>query len=1095
MVVSLMGVFLFLLLANPMYGQSMSSVSGFVKAKKGEPLPAATVIIRNESTGFQAVTITNIDGRFVINQLPLGGPYSITSQFVGYGSLKKTGYTLAVGENLQVNFELDETAQELETVTISASDEVAQRISPVGAATRLGVTEVRNMPTNGRSFQDLANLSPAVGGGSPFAIGGTRESSTAITLDGGNQRYMMNGGLISQYTVSMEAIREYEVTTNEYNVLEGRQGGGSVNVITKSGTNNWTGSAFWFNRSKRFKVFGNELLGGTRDANFLKQPIRDFRINQYGFSLGGPIIKDKLHFFTALDFEDRREPFPILDIRPETEQIENITVANLDRFTRILQEKYGLDRSQQQTGVFTREPLNRTIFARLDWQISPKHRLTFRNNILWGRAPLTVSGDQAALWESWGNTEIASFSSQLGLRSTLGKSTTNEFKIQFQRAQRNFLPNSYAPRGFVSIQSTLASGANVTRQFQFGGNRIAPEEQGERQLQISNNTYLQKGKFFFTFGTDNIVTFTNTLNTNEQGGLFQFPSLDALDNLAPTQFTRLAPINPQSNGFAPYLRSTALDLSAYAQVEFAPIKNVNILAGLRYDATLFLRTPEYNPQVEEVLRRRTDVVARDLNNLQPRLQVKWDVFGDQKTTFRIGGGAYSANIVHWAQLSNILQSGMNLSDLALIENPATPQREIPIPDFPAYRRNPLAVPGLTGTQRGAPYLNLVGDNFQAPTTWKANFAFRQLIVKKFYVGVNAYMARTTNNFMYQDLNLRQTPAFTLANEANRPVFAPLTSILRTSNENPATAAVRAYPVPNPSAVNSNPSLGRTLELNGVSNVWQRGIILEGGVVLPKGGSLNVTYTLNRTEDDNSYNCCIARTSTLTAIVGDPRALAENRGGANTDFRNKIVVFGTSPQVAGFRLGFRYVGLGGTPFSPVIFGDITGEGTGLLVNSNKRAFLFDPATIRANPNATPFERALADGMERVLNNPDNIGRDVLLANLNQVAPRNEIYNRMWHNIDIRISYTLDKKLIPSLGKNSVEILAECFNFGNLLNKEAGSRDVVPGGNQVLLQALGIDPVAERQGRIQYAYRVNTNFGQVVRQGDPFQIQLGIRYNFN
>jgi hypothetical protein len=253
--------------------------------------------------------------------------------------------------------------------------------------------------------------------------------------------------------------------------------------------------------------------------------------------------------------------------------------------------------------------------------------------------------------------------------------------------------------------------------------------------------------------------------------------------------------------------------------------------------------------------------------------------------------------------------------------------------------------------------------------------------------------------------------------------------------------------------------------------------------------------MNRTEDDNSYNCCIARTSTLTAIVGDPRALAENRGGANTDFRNKIVVFGTSPQIAGFRLGFRYVGLGGTPFSPVIFGDITGEGTGLLVNSNKRAFVFDPATIRANPNATAFERALADGMERVLNNPDNIGRDVLLANLNQVAPRNEIYNRMWHNIDIRISYTLDKKLIPSLGKNSVEILAECFNFGNLLNKEAGSRDVVPGGNQVLLQALGIDPIAERQGRIQYAYRVNTNFGQVVRQGDPFQIQLGIRYNFN
>ena len=1074
--------------------QSMSSISGIIRSTKGETLAGATVVVRNESTGFQTATSTNNDGRFVVNQVPLGGPYSITAQYVSFGSLKKTGYTIAIGENLRVDFALNEQAQELQTVTIRPQEEVAQRISPVGAATRLGVTEVRNMPTNGRSFQDLANLSPAVGGGSPFAIGGTRESSTAITLDGGNQRYMMNGGLISQYTVSMEAIREYEVTTNEYNVLEGRQGGGSVNVITKSGTNNLTGSAFLFNRSKRFNVFGQELFNGTRDVNFLNQPIRDFRVNQYGFSLGGAIIKDKLHFFIALDFEDRQEPFPILDVRPETEQIENITVGNLNRFQQILRDRYGLDPSQQQTGVFTREPLNRTVFARLDWQISPKHRLSFRNNILWGSAPLTVSGDQAALWESWGNTRISSYSSQLALRSTINKTTTNEFRIQFQRAQRDFLPNSFAPRGFVSIQSTLGSGANVTRQFQFGGNRIAPEEQGERQLQISNNTYLQKGKFFFTFGTDNIVTFTNTLNTNEQGGLFQFPSLDALANLAPTQFTRLAPINPQANGYAPYLRSTALDLSLYGQAEFSPVKNVNILAGVRYDATVFLTKPASNPLVENVLSRQTNVVAQDWNNIQPRLQVKWDVFGDQKTTLRLGGGSYSANIVHWAQLSNILQSGTNLSDLALIENAATPQREIPQPDFPSYRRDPLTVPGLTSTQRGAPYLNLVGDNFQAPTTWKANFAFRQLIANRFYVGINAYIARTLHNFMYQDLNLRQNPAFTLANEANRPVFAPLNAILRTSTENPATAAVRAYPVPNPAAVNSNPALGRTLELNGVSNVWQQGVIFETGVIFPKGGSINATYTLNNTQDDNSYNCCIARTSTLTAIVGDPRALAENRGGSNTNFRNKIVVFGTTPSLAGFRLGFRYVGLGGSPFSPIIFGDITGEGTGLLVNSNKRAFVFDPAVIRANPNATPFERAVADGMERVLNNPDNIGREVLMANLNQISPRNAIYNRMWHNIDLRISYTLDKKVIRSLGKNSLEILAECFNLGNLLNRGVGSRDVVPAGNQVLLQTLGIDPVAERQGRTQYAYRVNTNFGQVVRQGDPYQIQLGVRYRF-
>jgi len=113
---------------------------------------------------------------------------------------------------------------------------------------------------------------------------------------------------------------------------------------------------------------------------------------------------------------------------------------------------------------------------------------------------------------------------------------------------------------------------------------------------------------------------------------------------------------------------------------------------------------------------------------------------------------------------------------------------------------------------------------------------------------------------------------------------------------------------------------------------------------------------------------------------------------------------------------------------------------------------------------------------------------------RIAPRNAIYNPMYHNIDLRLSYTLDNKTFKGLGKNSLELLAEVFNFGNLLNARNGAQQVVPGGNQVLLNTLGIDPVALQQGRTQYAYRVNTNFGQTVRQGNPYQVQIGVRYLF-
>lgn len=1068
-------VFLSLLSLNTFAQNASASFFGIVRNAEGETLPGANLQIRNESTGFVTGTVTNLEGRFQISQLPLGGPYVITASFVGEGQVSKTGYFLNLGDQVRVDFDLRDGDGELEMITITASDYAPNRVSPIGGATRLGITEMKNMPTNGRSFQDLANLAPTTAPGGSLAIGGTRESSTSITLDGGNQRFMMNGGLISQYTVSMEAIREFEVTTNEYSVREGRQGGGAINVVTKSGTNEFTGSAFLFNRNQRL----------TADQDYIGRPINDFNINQYGFSLGGPIIKDKLHFFTALDFEDRSEPFAIIDVRdPSTERLEQITQQSLDRFLTILQNQYGLDPTRQQTGLFNRRPTNRTVFARLDWQINDIHKLTFRNNVFWGANEFVVGGDQTALADSRGDLEIFGLNSQLALRSTFSPRLTNELQVQFLRAQRNFVARSFAPRGFVGIESFQEDGTRLFRQFQFGGNRIAPEEQGEKQLQLINTTYLQTGKIFWTFGTDNIVTFTNTLNTNEQGGLFQFASLDALEAQTPFQYSRLVPNNPDGR-YAPKLQQTALDLSAFTQADVNFSSKLSASFGLRWDATVFLTAPEFNPLVERELGRRTDVVASDLNNFQPRLQFIYDFNEDQRNVLKFGIGGYSANIVHWAQLSNILQSGTILTDLLLTG------ANVPTPDFPSFINDPSTVPGVpAGGQGRSPYINLIGDNFQAPYTWKGNLAYRRFLTNEFYVGANAYFARTINNYRYQDLNLRQDFAFRLANENNRGVFARPDQITPVNVNNPG---VVVYPI-NPEVVNANPNLGRVLELNGDSDIWQRGIIFESGYIFRKGGTITGTYTLNRTEDNNSYNCCIARTSVLTAIVDDPRDLIANRGGANTDFRHKIILFGTTPTFKNISISARYVGQSGTPWSPLVFGDIVGDGAGLLINANKRAFVFNPETIRANPNRTPFEDIIADGMDVVLNNPNNIARGLLIDNLGEIAPRNEIYNPFWHNVDVRVTYKLDNTIIRGLGKSYMEFIGEIFNFTNLINSEWGGAPTVPGGNQVLLQTLGLDPIATAQGRPQYAYRVNPTFGETVKANPPFQVQLGVRYNF-
>lgn len=1081
----LLFLFSFLVFQVHLFGQTNASVSGFIKsASTGETLPGTSVILKNESTGFTDGAVANDLGYYQFKNVALGGPYTITVSSVGFGTEKRSGYTISIGEALKVDFKLSDKNTELNEVVIRPQDDIFAKVSPLGTAKKLGVQELKVLPVNNRSFQDLANLSPQSGvspSNNPnIGLGGTRESSTGVTLDGMNQRFMMNGGLLPIFTVSIEAVKEYEVSTNNYDVLQGRQGGGSINVITKNGTNTLTGSAFLYNRSQSL----------TSSQDYLGRQIKDFNINQYGFSLGGPIIKDKLHYFVAFDSEDRSQPISVLSVTDlTTEKAEGISKANLDRFLNILTAKYGLKDKDSQTGLFSVKPASRTYFGRLDWQINKFHKLTLRTNYSSQNSDFSAyaSPDNAAVKESYGSHEISLFSTTLSLRSQLSSKVNNELKLQYLKAQRDFIPYSNLPRGFVNIASTLSDGTNVTKTFQFGGNRIAPEKQGEQQLQLVENLYLQTGKFNFTFGTDNLITFTHTLNSNEQGGLFQFASLDDLDNLKPVSYTRLVPLKPES-GYSPYLDQTAFDVSAYAQMEYSINPKMNLQAGLRWDATIFNSKPAYNPLVDKVLGKRTDVVASDYTNIQPRVQFTYDIKGDQSSVFQIGGGSYSANIVHWAQLSNILQSGVNLANVVY------PSNAIPKPDYSAYRQDINNVPGVpAGAALPPAYVNLIGDNFKAPLTYKANASFKQFFNKMYFVGANVYYAYTTNNYRYVDLNLRDQPNFRLDNEGGRGVFAPVDKVQVAAETNPK---VVTYPI-NYADVTAHPELSRVLALNGDAHLWQKGVTFEGGVVLPNNGLISASFTINNTEDDNSYNCCIARTTYSSGnIADDPRALDVNRGGANTDFRNKIVVYGLSPQWHGFRFGFKYVGISGNPWTPVVFGDITGDGSSLTINNNKRAFIFDPAIINANPNATIYEKQVAADLVKLMNNADNTASDYLKSHLGQMAKRNEIYNPFWHNVDISVSYTIDNRIFKNIGKNRLVLQAQVFNFANLLDKNAGKQMVVSSGNQQLLKAMGLDPFALKQGRTIYAYQVNPTFGQLVPNNatSTYQVQLGARYEF-
>ncbi len=1020
-----------------------ASVTGSVRAVAGEPIAGAVVSVRNQAVGFEAQRLTGSDGRFSFVQLPLGGPYSVTATHPGHQAQSKQGFTLGLGDQVRLDFGLQASTVTLQPLVVTAPD-VNTRLDRVGASTQITARQMQRLPVADRNFTDLASLAPSFG--PALSIGGQRRMSTDVRVDGVQARNMLTGGEIGRgpYTLSMEAIREFEVVTNVYDVTQGRQGGGALNAATKFGTNEVQGSLFTYHRNENLTT-----------ADYTGREPEAFGLWQWGGSLGGPIVRDRMHYFLAFDRQDLSEPYYIADIRSDEDAVDlRIAPDSLARFIDILQRSYGLD-PEGQTGAFTRTPVANTFFGRLDWQLRPGHRLTLRNNYGDWNNPQSVNGDQRITlreaWQSYSSRENMTLAS---LRSTLSRDVTNELKFGVTFAERGFQPNSNLPRGFVRVQSELPNGTMGDTRLQFGGHRFGPESNYERQLQLINTTHVQLGDQTLTFGTDNSLTYLDTYLAIEHGGLFEFESLSDLEAMRPSRYSRQVPLRSPE----PHVRQHVLDAALFAQTEFRPLPRLGAMLGLRYDVTSFLTAAEPNPVVERTLGLRTDHAPTDWNNLQPRAQLTWDARGDGSEVLRVGGGVFNSQPHYYAHVNHIQNSGAELADVSLSGG------AVPVPDFRRFREDPRSVPGLPigAAAAGRPsYINLISPDFETPTTWKASAAYRRILGDRLSLGGSLLYARTLDNYHYIDRNLVDEPFFTI--EGGRGVFVPASTINTRSGRTDNRFALKTR------------ELGRVLELVSEAELRQRTLVLEAGLKLPREGSLDLSYTLNDTQDNSSYNCCVARTATFTQTPGDPRDLSATWGPAENDFRHKVAAFGALPAIGGFRLSGRYVGISGSPYSLLINGDVNGDDIGF----NDLAFVFDPA----DPTTPP---QIAASIGRVLDNADNHAAGCIRESLGRIARRNSCRAPWSNQLDVRLSRAF--KLLPG---GSTELIVDVFNFANLLNEDWGGRYVLNnwGRRQFLLNVKGFDPGARR-----YVYSVNENVGTARKTGDPYRIQLGVRHTF-
>ncbi|MGH2622449.1 MAG: carboxypeptidase regulatory-like domain-containing protein, partial [Sphingobacterium sp.] len=803
---------------------TQASIRGTISNESNTPVGGVTVRVKNGSTGFTTTGVTNEQGTYDIKQLPLGGPYTVTATHMQDGNGTITGLNLNQGDVAQVNIQLLPVAQSLDAIEISAFG-LKNTKDYLGAATAFSSKDMNTLPVNGRNFSVLTDLSPLTKGGS---ISGQLGSSTNFTIDGMNAKNPTSSGSTTSrsgapYSISMEAVREFKVVTNQYDVTFGRSGGGTVSAATKSGTNELTGSAFFFSRAdwltSNYDIRGNSRLG-------------NYTTNQYGFSLGGPIIKDKLHFFFVWDRQQDNRSLLIADIQsPEDEVLYRINQNTLNNYLGIARSKYGVSAAQQ-TGSVDKKRTSDVGFLRLDWQINEKNLLTIRNNLTYDYNPLGL-GDNTAinLLESYGNDKNFDKSFLATLRTSISPKVTNELKVQHLYVYQNSTQNDqigsdYIPRAIVENVVSNVGGKDLSTAIQLGGHRFAQESFRNHVFQLTNNVFYDTDFAKYTFGLDLLATKSTSIYGSEVNGRFHFTnsgditSLENFDNLKPYRYYREVPLKDDVA-----VRGTIMNIGLYGQIRKNIAAGLEMTAGLRMDYASY-PTATFNQLVFDELGIRTDNKIASFI-LQPRVQFNWDINENQTDYLRAGAGIFASDINNYMIINNLTFDGSNFATVDVRG------ADVPTPDFNGYRSNPSLIPALKDHQIAT--INYTGENAKVPTVYKANISYNKFLTDRFKLGLSGYLTLSRNNYTYVDRNMVADPYFRLSNEGNRGVFVEASNI--PSNGQPDWQDGRI-----------SDKLGRVLELTSIGKINQLAIVLDGTYRYFADGEITASYTWNDTKD-------------------------------------------------------------------------------------------------------------------------------------------------------------------------------------------------------------------------------------------------------
>ncbi len=1040
------------------------------------PVQGATIALVNASTGFTTSGVSQKTGVFRFDQLPLGGPYKVSVSFVGFQNVTSDGHTLSQGSSLKIPISLSEQVTELQAVTV-VSTELRNRNERLGQSTLINSRQIQKLPTTNRNFSNLAQLSPMVG--SSFNIGGINSRNDAFTVDGVTAKESSFGGPDQlPYTFSIEAVREFEVVTNSYDVTEGRSVAGGIKSVTKSGTNELHGSVFSYFWDARLAA-NKDLLGRT--------VINDTK-KQRGFTVGGPIIKNKLHFFLAYDGERLEQAYDLWNQSVTPGIVQNnrghlATKENLDRVISILQEKYGVSKTQQY-GFFTRTNKLNTYFAKIDYQLSSKHKLTARYNQSDYVLPNNNNSDIGAqgIKDAGYDFIVKGKNALIALRSQFRNNISNDFKLGYYfNTRQNAINTAEHPQLWLTMQSVI-NGATQNATLVGRYNRWTPEIQENAIYTINNDVYVNKDKYNFIFGTQNTITKSIGIYTHDTKGRFDFNSIDELEKMQPSRYQRKF-TNPGQELRDP-LEADLAELAVYAQATTNIMPNLKLTAGLRYDVALFFTAPDYNSLLDKELGYRNDVKPKDLNNIQPRFNFKWDVNGNQKNIVAGGAGFFAGQMVTRPYIYALIDNGIRFTGIDIrgkdgyVLDPATntyllkngERVPMPRPDYNAYNKDYNAIPGagytnaeLFGAGNQAQVVRFVDKDLQLPNSFKAHLSFHHFFTPWLRAGIMGYYLKTNNMLTMENVNIRNQVQFKLEGEGGREVYTPLDKMK--SNSADFNAAKR-----------STQFTEALMYTNGYSTD-SKGVVIDASVRLPHEGSVDISYTRAKARGAENF-----RNEDDQRFVGV--SYFDNYNFINSsyspnDFRQKVLVNVSSPKVGGFSIGAYLTMVETGRFSAIISPPTEVMGTNIRDFNGHTAYIFDPN----DPKTLDYQgQKFVDDLKFVLNNAGPAAKEYLKENMGKYA---EPYGGLmgWRSsLNARITNDI------SIYKNHrLQLNIDVFNVINLLDKDKGGFWNYP--FQELYKVTAFDKT-----RKSYKYEINKNYGQRRKEGSGFIAMMGLKYIF-